>query len=370
MRRTKFPWRGRPSSPEARTPCVMDPSSQPSRLRRSLLALAVLAMAGLPLLGACQGMPKAELRAALEALPKNQPAAAHGLQRTPLTRGPAPAVLHLSTTPTAPIEAGLPVVLIHGTPATLFCWTEVIFGAGGEPGLSRAREVHALEIPGHGCAEEGTPLSGFQDAADHIVSSLEALGLQRVHLVGHSYGGEFALRAALDAPERIASLTLIDSAGLPRAEGGWLPEEVEMREHPLANWGWLLNSPERITTALAPHFRELPPDRVDEFVLVCSNRRNWEAMIALVRDENGDRASELANLTAPTLLLWGQDDFAYTPEREGAAFLEALPNATLEVLPGSGHYPIEDQPTAVTRLLEAHFEAVERQARESSPAAR
>jgi pimeloyl-ACP methyl ester carboxylesterase len=93
-------------------------------------------------------------------------------------------------------------------------------------------------------------------------------------------------------------------------------------------------------------------------------------MIALVRDENGDRASELANLTAPTLLLWGQDDFAYTPEREGAAFLEALPNATLEVLPGSGHYPIEDQPTAVTRLLEAHFEAVERQARESSPAAR
>ena len=348
----------------------MDPSSQPSRLRRSLLALAVLAMAGLPLLGACQGMPKAELRAALEALPKNQPAAAHGLQRTPLTRGPAPAVLHLSTTPTAPIEAGLPVVLIHGTPATLFCWTEVIFGAGGEPGLSRAREVHALEIPGHGCAEEGTPLSGFQDAADHIVASLEALGLQRVHLVGHSYGGEFALRAALDAPERIASLTLIDSAGLPRAEGGWLPEEVEMREHPLANWGWLLNSPERITTALAPHFRELPPDRVDEFVIVCSNRRNWEAMIALVRDENGDRASELANLTAPTLLLWGQDDFAYTPEREGAAFLEALPNATLEVLPGSGHYPIEDQPTAVTRLLEAHFEAVERQARESSPAAR
>ena len=124
---------------------AMDSRPRPSRLRRSLLALALLAVVGTPLLGACQGMPKADLRAALEALPKNQPAAAHGLHRTPLLRGPAPAVLHLSTTPSAPADAGLPVVLIHGTPATLFCWTEVIFGAGGEPGLSRAllgRRVH------------------------------------------------------------------------------------------------------------------------------------------------------------------------------------------------------------------------------------
>ena len=176
---------------------------------------------------------------------------------------------------------------------------------------------------------------------------------------GH-WKNPFALRAALDAPERIASLTLIDSAGLPRAEGGWLPEEVEMREHPLADWGWLLNSPERITTALAPHFVTIPPDRVEEFHLVCSNRRNWEAMIALVRDENGSRAHELSDLEAPTLLLWGADDIAYLPEREGRGFQERLPNATLQVVAGSGHYPFEDQPGEVIALLEQHFETVER----------
>lgn len=338
----------------------MSTSRSQGRLRWPLLALLGLLTAGGALLGACQGTPKAEVRAALEALPKNRRAAEHGLQRTPLRSGPAPAVLHLSTAPATPAEGRLPVVLIHGTPATLYCWTEVVFGTEEAAGLAEERPVHALEIPGHGFAEEGTPLTGFQDAADHIVASLEALGLERVHLVGHSYGGEFALRAALDAPERIASLTLIDSAGLPRAEGGWLPEEVEMREHPLADWGWLLNSPERITTALAPHFVTIPPDRVEEFHLVCSNRRNWEAMIALVRDENGSRAHELTDLEAPTLLLWGADDIAYLPEREGRGFQERLPNATLQVVAGSGHYPFEDQPGEVIALLEQHFETVER----------
>ena len=179
----------------------MSTSRSQGRLRWPLLALVGLLTAGGALLGACQGTPKTEVRASLEALPKNRRAAEHGLQRTPLQAGPAPAVLHLSTAPAAPAERRLPVVLIHGTPATLYCWTEVVFGVEGAAGLAETRAVHALEIPGHGFAEEGAPLTGFQDAADHIVASLEALGLERVHLVGHSYGGEFALRAALDAPD-------------------------------------------------------------------------------------------------------------------------------------------------------------------------
>ena len=86
---------------------------------------------------------------------------------------------------------------------------------------------------------------------------------------------------------------------------------------------------------------------------MCSNRDNWHAMIDLARDENGTRSPELATLEQPTLLLWGAQDVAYRPERFGELFRDAIPDARLVLLEGTGHYPHEEQPAVVARAIAA-----------------
>ena len=120
-----------------------------------------------------------------------------------------------------------------------------------------------------------------------------------------------------------------------------------MRENSLASIGWLLNARDRVESALAPHFRELPPDVVEEFFLVCENKQNWKAMIDLVRDENGTRQGDIASIEAPTLLIWGEEDLAYPPDHYAARFDADLPNSELLIVPDAGHYPYEEQPALV-----------------------
>jgi 3-oxoadipate enol-lactonase len=256
----------------------------------------------------------------------------------------------------------VPVVLVHNTPSTLFSFSELIHGStpddgrGDFAGLSAGRDVYAIELIGHGIAPGQLPAYSFELCARFISAAIRALKLERVHLLGTSYAGEFVWRAALNDPDLIASLTLIDSSGIRRRDQDWLSEEMVMRENSLAKWGWLLNSSDRIEAALAPHFQELPPDRVEEFLIVCENSENWSAMIDLVRDENGDREGELAQIVAPTLILWGADDIAYPLAYYGQRFAKEIPRSELVVLPETGHYPHEERPAEVLQILYKFFD--------------
>ena len=145
---------------------------------------------------------------------------------------------------------------------------------------------------------------------------------------------------------------MLDTSGFPRNDDEWLSEEEAMREMSLAYIGYVLNSEERIESALAPHFPEgVTADQIREIYLVCDNADNWEAMVDLARDENGMRSSDLSNLTQPTLLLWGAEDAAYGIERFARLFEEAIPDARLVLIEGSGHYPQESKPADVARHL-------------------
>jgi len=334
--------------------------------KRSLaLLLPLLALAALGAVAGCSSLDKTELEARLLELEKNHPIRDHGLRwraveleldgerhDLELTWFHAPAA--------KPKPGARPVVLVPGTPSTLFTWVEIAFGGEGFAGLGEGRDVYAIEVPGHGIAEGDLSPYTFDRCATFVAEAVRTLDIGPVHLVGSSYGGEFAWRAALAAPELVESLVLIDSSGIARRVGDFLPEEVEMRESSLAKWGWLINSRERITTALEPHFDVIPPDRVEEFFLVCENADNWGAMIDLARDENGDREAELSGLRAPTLLLWGEDDVAYDPEYYARRFAAAVPRSELRVLHATGHYPHEQRPAVVIEELRSFFEGVER----------
>ena len=181
---------------------------------------------------------------------------------------------------------------------------------------------------------------------------MQALGLEGVDLVGHSYGGEVCLELALDHPDLVGRLVLMDSSGIEREPEEFLPEEVKMREWSVARFGYLLNSAARVGIALEPHFEEPPRDAfLQEITLSCEGAENWRCMVALCRDENGNRQADLPGLDRPTLLLWGARDIAYPPERFAQAFLEALPDARLVVIEGAGHYPFEETPLDTGQAL-------------------
>lgn len=317
------------------------------------LLSAVIVAGGLVL--GCRSLPKDDLAEALAALPKNRPMPA------PERVGPEPGLVHTHVPAADPAPERLPVVLVHGTPSTLYAWTELMLGGDGFSGLAETRDVYAIEVVGHGIAPETDAEIDFDACAADVVRALETLGLDRAHVVGSSYGGEFVWRAALDGPERIASLALLDSSGYERREQDWLSEEVVMRENSLAKIGWMLNSRDRIRSALEPHFDEIPPDRVEEFFLVCENASNWAAMIDLARDENGTRQDEISRIEAPALVLWGSRDLAYPPEVYAEAFARDLANSELVVLDDTGHYPHEERPRETIAALEAFFARVELQ---------
>ncbi len=330
-------------------------------------ALGALAAAGsLAILGAsCSSLSKPDMEQRLLELGKNAPARAVGLSRLATEieidgTVVAEEVVYLRAQRPADAPANtLPVVLIHGTPSTLFAWSELVFGNESFAGLSAERDVYAIEILGHGVAPgDGSPY-GFERCARFAGAVVRALGLERFHVVGSSYGGEFAWRLALNEPERVQSLVLLDSSGYERREEDWLSEEIQMRENSLADIGWLLNSPERIEAALAPHFRTMPPDRVEEFFLVCENAHNWKAMVDLARDENGERQDDLKSLQAPTLLLWGAQDIAYPPDYYAERFARDVPNAQLVLLADTGHYPHEERPAETLVELRRFFAAQE-----------
>lgn len=327
----------------------------------SLFGLAALASTG----AGCHSLGKGQLEERLAGLEKNQRTGE--LERTffnaDLGTGSREFELVYSYTPAREGggEGRVPVVLVHGTPSTLFTWTEIVHGDELFEGLTANRDVYAVEVVGHGVAPGSAAPYSFERCARFVSGAIRALGLERVHLVGSSYGGEFVWRAALNDPELIASMVLIDSSGYARREGDWLPEEEVMRSNPLAKIGWMLNSRERIHTALEPHFDVVPPDRVEEFFLVCENAANWKAMIDLARDENGERESELTEIKAPTLVVWGENDIAYPLEVYGERFARDIPGAQLVVMPQTGHYPHEQHPAALLRVLRTFYSSVEGQ---------
>jgi pimeloyl-ACP methyl ester carboxylesterase len=333
------------------------------RTRRLVLAAAaaLFVLAALvPGLAACASMDKDRIERELLALAKNAPVAELGLERRTIevTLEGEPheveAVFYRAPRPEARPEGPRPtVVLVHGTPSSLFTWTEVVFGGEGYRGLAESCDVVALDVIGHGVTPTKVPPYSFQRCADYVAGAIEALDLTDVCLVGQSYGGEFVWRAALDHPERITRVVLMDSAGYPRRDDEWLPEEVKMREWWIARWGYVANSRERILSALQPHFADpVSDDRRDEIYFVCANADSWRAMVELARDENGTRSGELTGLRQPTLLLWGARDVAYKPDRFAVLFDRDIPDSHLVLVEDSGHYPQEEQPAAVVAALE------------------
>jgi pimeloyl-ACP methyl ester carboxylesterase len=249
-----------------------------------------------------------------------------------------------------PAEASEAVVFVHGNPGSADDWERFVAAAAGA-GL----RALALDLPDFG--ETAAPAGFEHDVvgyATFLDQALEELGVERVHLVLHDFGGPIGLVWTAMHADRLASVTLIDTGILPgyrwhKLARIWRRPVVGEIFQAMATrraFRYLLNRNEP---------RGLPREFVDQ-MYDHYDRRTRKAVLALYRatDEPGSMASEFTKLIAPrdvpALVIWGEHD-AYLPSSFATRQREAFPSADVHVLAASGHWPYADDPETVERLL-------------------
>jgi pimeloyl-ACP methyl ester carboxylesterase len=249
-----------------------------------------------------------------------------------------------------PSDASEAVVFVHGNPGSADDW-ELLVAAAGELSL---RAV-SFDLPDFG---DTVAPAGFKHTVEGYAAFLgellRALGIERVHLVLHDFGGPIGLVWLVANLDRVASLTLIDVGIIPgyrwhRLARIWRTPvlgELFQATATRSAFRWLVARGE--PRGLPRPFTERMYDHYD--------KRTRRAVLALYRatPEPGQGAAELAAMLAPrdipALVIWGEHD-AYVPSSYATRQRDAFPSAEVHVLPASGHWPFADAPDTVQRLL-------------------
>jgi pimeloyl-ACP methyl ester carboxylesterase len=216
--------------------------------------------------------------------------------------------------------AGPPVVLVHGLSGSSRWWRRNI-GA-----LTPYRRVYVVDLIGFGASRARRPFA-LAEAAGYLTQWLDQLELERVSVVGHSMGGLIAAELAADAPERVDRLVLVDPAALPL--------DAHLMTHALS----LLHELRYISLSFLP---VLLADALRAGPLTL-----WRATTALML---ADLRPKLAQVRAPTLVIWGEHD-ALAPLALARQLAQYLRYEELVVIKGAGHVPMWDRPQAFNRAL-------------------
>lgn len=240
----------------------------------------------------------------------------------------------------------LPILLLHGTSASLHTWD------GWVAALAPTRRVIRIDLPGFGLT--GPNPSGdytAQSYPQHVGRVLDHLGVRRAVWVGNSFGGQVAWLAALQTPERVGALILIDAAGYP-----FVPKSI-----PLGFRLALDPNMAPIVRNLLPRFivassvRETygNPDKVtdatiDLYYALALRAGNRQALIDRFAQgvaAHGAMSERIAEIQVPTLILWGSLD-RLIPSDNAERFHADIGGSELTVFPGLGHIPHEEDPAA------------------------
>lgn len=249
------------------------------------------------------------------------------------------------------IQAGDPdaseaVVFTHGSPGCAAEFERLIAETS-----EFARAV-AIDMPGFGGADKPSPKKfeySVPNIGVHLARQLDALGIERAHLVGHDFGGAFNLLAAAYSPERVASIAMINS-GMMR--GYRWHRIARMYRMPVVGETFMAIANKR---GFEYAMRDLPDWLVDQ---MWSNfdRPTRRAILALYR--NTDMVGQAAMLPQvrllamnwPAIVIFGEQD-PYLPASLAGRNTESLPRATVHMIAGAGHWPHAEAPEETAALL-------------------
>lgn len=253
---------------------------------------------------------------------------------------------------------GVPIVLIHGTASSLHTWEPLVRELGGE------YRIVTLTLPGHGLTgphpRDDYSYAGLAEAVDLVVSEL---ALNEFVLGGNSLGGWMTWRYALDHPERVSALLLLDAWGTPLRDGEAEPKSnigFKIMQSPIGGFLAAHYTPRRLvkisalqSVAVKDVMTDAVVDRYWELLRYPGNRR--AASLRLLADREMAYADRIGEITAPALVIWGAED-QLIPVSSAQTFDERMPNADVVIYPAVGHLPMEETPERTALDIDAFLE--------------
>jgi pimeloyl-ACP methyl ester carboxylesterase len=245
-----------------------------------------------------------------------------------------------------------PVILIHGYTSSVYSWHR------SAPRIAEAGfRVIALDLVGFGYSDKPRYFEYTIDAQARMVTRfMDRLGIGAATIVGCSYGGAVAATIAIDEPERVEKLILVDAVinddlkSHPILRLASVPGIGEIVTPFLADSRALLRH--RMSGTLAPASHHLITDeRVNAILRPLHAADGHHSLLATSRNWNASRLTRDAHLiTQPTLIVWGEQD-TVVPIRDGYTLRDSIFGSRLMVIKDCGHVPQEEQPRLFTKLV-------------------
>ncbi len=244
------------------------------------------------------------------------------------------------------------ILLIHGYTASLYVWKTAA------PMLAEAGfHVIAIDLLGFGYSEKPSWFDyAITSQARMIARFMNRIGIGRATVLGSSYGGAVAATIALDYPERVEKLVLVDSVC-----------NDNLKNHPILKLAAIPGIGEAITPflvdsrafqryrmrgTLAPANHDLiTDDRVESIRRPLAAADAHHSLLATSRAWSADRIEQDAHLiNQPTLIVWGEDD-KVIPLTDGHKLHDSILNSRLVILKNCGHVPQEEKSAVFVELV-------------------
>ena len=251
---------------------------------------------------------------------------------------------------------GPAVLFIHGLAGSHRNWSHL---------LDRLRIDHRVVAPdlfGHGASAK--PMGDYSLGAHAATQRdlLDHLGIERVTMVGHSFGGGIAMQFCYLFPDRVERLVLVSSGGLGRDVSALLRSATLPGAEwvlPLVASGWVRGRAESVGHLLGKVGWRASPDMTEAWrgftsLADADSRRAFLATTRSVIDPGGQTVNAKDNLltaiTIPTLIVWGTQD-RMIPAWHATTALEGIAGSRVELFEGAGHFPHLDDPERFAELL-------------------
>lgn len=249
-----------------------------------------------------------------------------------------------------PRTDSVPLVLIHGTGASLLTWD------GWVADLARDHRVIRLDLPAYGLTGPNQTNQYEGDYYARFVRTfLQKLGVTRCDMGGNSLGGGVSWRYALMYPAEVRNLILVDAGGYPM-QARKVPIAFRLARVPILK-DVLVNITPR--SLIEKSLRNVYADDsrvtdalIDQYMDMALRAGNRKAFISRMSGTPDSTYQRIPTIRQRTLVLWGEQD-GLIPIESAERFHRDLPNDTLVVMPNAGHVPMEELPRESVRIVRA-----------------